>query len=194
MYEIGLIKKILRGDRTAAERLVTTHYSRIYRLLRCLTGSVEAAEDLTQQTFVRAWQALANYQGRASFATWLHRIAYHEYTHWLRARRDHLPLEEAADIADVKAAYGLDSIIVSRALMHLPAEHREVFLLYYMQQLSVGEIAEVLDLPAGTVKSRLFNARRQMRALWQAAEAPSAPPPESAARFVISGIEGGPTL
>jgi RNA polymerase sigma-70 factor, ECF subfamily len=187
MHENALIKKVLRGDAAAAERLVTQHYARIYHLLRCLTGSVETAEDLTQQTFMRAWQSLAGYQGRASFATWLHRIAYHEYTHWLRARRDHLPLEAAIDIADVKAAYGLDSILVSRALMHLPTELREVFLLYYLQQLSVAEVAAVLDVPPGTVKSRLFTARKQMRALWQAAEAPATPTVEEApARLFVS--------
>jgi RNA polymerase sigma-70 factor (ECF subfamily) len=191
MHENALIKRVLKGDAKAAETLVTTHYARIYRLLRCLTGSVETAEDLTQQTFMRAWQALASYQGRAAFATWLHRIAYHEYTHWLRARRDHLPLDEAAHIADLKAAHGLDSILVSRALMHLAAELRDVFVLYYLQQLSVAEVAEVLDMPAGTVKSRLFTARKQMRALWEAAEAPTAPLPEEApARLFVSGCNG----
>jgi len=188
MNETALIKRALSGDAAAAERLITAHYARIYRLLRCLSGSAVAAEDLTQQTFVRGWQALDGFQGRSSFATWLHRIAYREYTHWLRCRHDDLPLEAAADIADIKAAHGLDSIMVSRALGHLPSDLRDVFLLYYIQELSVAETAAVLDLPVGTVKSRLFTARGQMRALWQAAEAPSAPPLDAPKRLVISGL------
>src|SRR5687767_9392631 len=98
MGDRGTVRRILSGDRAAGERLVTDEYPRIYRLLRHLTGAVEVAEDLTQQTFLKAWQALASYRSEASLATWLHRIAYHEYTHWLRARRDHAPLEAAGEI------------------------------------------------------------------------------------------------
>src|SRR5690242_4149942 len=83
LHDRGWARRILNGDKVAGERLVTENYPRIYRMLRCLTGCVEAAEDLTQQTFVRAWTALETYRGEAKLATWLHRIAYHEYTHWL---------------------------------------------------------------------------------------------------------------
>lgn len=191
MNDTLLVKKILKGDKTAGERFVTANYPRIFRMLRCLTGSAEIAQDLTQQTFTHAWQALASYQGRATLATWLHRIAYHEYTHWLRARREHLPLEDAVNVADLRAARGLDSILVSRALAQLPSEQRETFLLYYVQELSIAETAEVLDIQPGTVKSRLFSARMRLRELLQAAEAPLAVPDESSARFLVSRLEGG---
>src|SRR5215218_2555575 len=100
MSDGAMVRRILNGDRAAGERLVTEQYPRIYRLLRHLTGAVEVAEDLTQQTFLKAWGALASFRGEASLSTWLHRIAYHEYTHWLRARRDHAPLDEAGEVAD----------------------------------------------------------------------------------------------
>ena len=194
MNDFRLVKKILKGDSAAGERLVTAHYSRIYRMLRCLTGSVETAEDLTQQTFTQVWQALPKYQGLASTATWLHQIAYHEYTHWLRGRKDHLSLEDASDVADVRAAVGLDSIVISLALLHLPNEQRDTFVLYYIQQLSVAEVAAVLELPVGTIKSRLFTARRQMRSLWQAAEAPITSRVEENPSLQVSRVEGGQTL
>ena len=193
MHDTALVHKILNGDRAAGERFVTANYPRIFRLLRCLTGSAETAQDLTQQTFARAWQALPGFQGKADLATWLHKIAYHEYTGWLRSRRDHAPLDEAAGIADLREARGLDSILVSRALSQLPDDQRETFALYYMQEFSVAEIGEMLDLPAGTVKSRLFTARRRMRQLLQAAEAPAPPPTvaEAEPRLFLSAVEGG---
>jgi len=193
MQDRALVNKILAGDRPAGERFVTAHYPRIFRLLRCLAGSGETAQDLTQQTFARAWQSLASYQGKANLATWLHKIAYHEYTHWLRSRRDHLPLEDAADIADLREARGLDSILVSRALARLPAEQRETFLLYHLQEFSIAEVAEILDLPAGTVKSRLFTARQRLRELLQAADAPSPVTPsiDGEPRLLYTSVEGG---
>lgn len=193
MHDTALVQRILKGDRAAGERFVTAHYPRIFRLLRCLAGNAETAQDLTQQTFARAWQALPAFQGKASLTTWLHKIAYHEYTNWLRSRRDFAPLDEAAGIADLREARGLDSILVSRALAQLPDEQRETFVLYYMQEFSVTEIGEMLELPAGTVKSRLFTARRRLRELLQAAEAPTAPAtvPDSEPRLLFSSVEGG---
>lgn len=172
MSDKAFVRRILAGDKGEGERFVTTHYPRIYRLLRSLCGTVDTAQDLAQQTFARAWQALPSYQGRASLATWLHKIAYHEYTHWLRGRRIEAPLAAAADIADLREARGLDSILVSRALSRLPSEQRDAFVLYYMQEFSVSEVAEMLDLPTGTVKSRLFAARKRLREMLEAADAP----------------------
>ncbi len=193
MQDIALVQKILKGDKAAGERFVTDHYPRIFRLLRCLAGSPETAQDLTQQTFARAWQALPSFQGKASLTTWLHKIAYHEYTNWLRSRRDYAPLDAAAEIADLREARGLDSILVSRALGQLPNEHRETFVLYYMQEFTVAEIGEMLELPPGTVKSRLFTARRRLRELLQAAEAPATPTAVTPAdpRLLFSSVEGG---
>jgi RNA polymerase sigma-70 factor, ECF subfamily len=159
------VRRILGGDRAAGERLVTEQYPHIYRLLRHLTGTVEVAEDLTQQTFLKAWQALASFRGEASLATWLHRIAYHEYTHWLRARRDHAPLEAAGEVTDPRAEGGLEAILLRGALDQLSSEHREAFLLYHVQGLSVPETALILAVPPGTVKSRLFHARQRLREL-----------------------------
>jgi len=167
MRESWLVKQILDGDKEAGEKLVTEHYPRIYRLLRHLTASIDNAEDLTQQTFVKAWQALATFRGEASLATWLHCIAYHEYTHWLRARREHSPLDDAVGVADESAAHELEAILFREALAQLSREHRETFLLHYVQGLSVREVAAVLEVPAGTVKSRLFVARQRLRELLQ---------------------------
>jgi RNA polymerase sigma-70 factor, ECF subfamily len=165
MSDGAMVRRILSGDRAAGERLVTEQYPRIDRLLRHLTGAVEVAEDLTQQTFLKAWQALASFRGEASLGTWLHRIAYHEYTHWLRGRRDHAPLEEAGDLPDQQAEGSLEAMLLRGALARLSPEHREAFLLYHVQGLSVPEVAGVMEVPLGTVKSRLFHARQRLREL-----------------------------
>jgi RNA polymerase sigma-70 factor (ECF subfamily) len=170
MGDRALVRRILGGDREAGERWVTAEYPRIYRLLRHLTGAVETAEDLTQQTFLKAWQALATFRGEASLRTWLHRIAYHEYTHWLRSRRVNAPLDEAYEAPDLHAAQQLEAVLVHRALADLSPDHRETFVLYHIQGLTVSEVAAVLNVPNGTVKSRLFHARHQLRELLRPAE------------------------
>ena len=163
MRESWLIWRIVRGDKRAGEELVAAHYPRIFRLLRYLTGRTDVAEDLTQQTFVRAWQALPTFRRQASLATWLHRIAYHEYTHWLRDRREHASLDAAAHLAAPAPEFEWEALVLPQALAQLTAEHRDAFLLYHVQELSIGEAAAILEVPVGTVKSRLFTARRLLR-------------------------------
>lgn len=163
MRDRAWVNRILTGDRHAGERLVTENYRRIYGLLRSLTNHNEVAEDLTQQTFTRAWQALGSFRSEASLSTWLCRIAYHEYTHWRRDRRTFVALESISDLPDTKAVVGLQTVLFSRALEGLTADLRETFLLHYEHDLAVKEIALILEVPAGTVKSRLFTARHRLR-------------------------------
>ena len=175
LREKAWVDRILMGDKAAGERLVAENYRRIYGLLRSLTDHREVAEDLTQQTFTRAWQALASFRGESRLSTWLCRIAYHEYTHWRRDRHETTSLREAEYLPDLKSAIGLRTVLFSRALEHLSEELRETFLLHYEQDLGVREIALVLDVPAGTVKSRLFTARNRLRELLSETLEESAP-------------------
>lgn len=165
LRDLWWVRAVLRGDKERAERWVTREYPRVYRMLRYLTGDREAAEDLTQQAFVQAWQSLASYRGESGLSTWLHRIAYRQYTHWLRTRKETLPLSQAPELEDPRHVQGLTTILVQRALQSLSDELREPFLLYYARQMSIKEVADVLEIPAGTVKSRLFTARRLLREL-----------------------------
>lgn len=173
MRETSWLKRIRKGDKYAGERFVTEHYPRVYRFLRYLTGNVDTAEDLTQQTFAKAWQALDGFKGEAKLATWLHRIAYHEYTHWLRDRKPTVSLDAAAELAHFIGIQEFATLVLPRALEQLSPEMRETFLLYHIQELSVPEVAKVLEIAPGTVKSRLFTARQRLRELLQETE-PSA--------------------
>ena len=176
MRDRAWVNRILAGDKVAGERLVTENYARIYKLLRSLTGHREVAEDLTQQSFAKAWQALGSFRSEARLSTWLCRIAYHEYTHWRRDRREFAALETIAEIPDTRAVVGLQTVLFSRALGGLTEDLRETFLLHYEHDLPVHEIALILEVPAGTVKSRLFTARNRLRALLSDSE------PESVSR------------
>ena len=156
-------RRMLEGDGEEGRLWVTEQYPRLLRFLRHLTGSADAAEDLTQSAFVKAWEGLGSYRGESSLSTWLHRIAYHEYTHWIRSRRVHSSLEDL-HTPDVPANQ-LDGLLLRQALARLTPEHRETFLLRHVQGFSVGEVAAVMEVPTGTVKSRLFHARAQLRIL-----------------------------
>lgn len=169
MSDRAMVRRILRGDIAAGERLVSSSYPRVYRMLRGLTGDPDAADDLAQQTFAQAWQSLATFRGEATFATSLHRVAYRVYIHWLRDRRDFLPLDAAVQLPAALDRREVEGILVRQTIASLPLEQREVFVLYHVQQMSVSEVAELVDIPEGTVKSRLFAARKALRATLQAA-------------------------
>ena len=165
------VKRILLGDKRAGERFVREHYPRIYRLLHHLTGRAEVAEDLTQQTFVKAWQGMEKFKNRSLLITWLSKIAYHEYTHWLRSRQEHVHLETLAEMPAPEQELSWATYTLPRALSQLSEEHRETFLLYHVHELSVAEVAKVLEIAPGTVKSRLFVARQRLRELLQPQDA-----------------------
>jgi RNA polymerase sigma-70 factor (ECF subfamily) len=167
MKDSAWVQKILSGDRMAGERFVNEHYPRIYRLLRHLTGDVETAEDLTQQTFVKAWKSLASFQNKSLLLTWLHRIAYHEYIHWLRDRKRHSSLDLFHNLPAPQTEPEWEALDLPGALAQLTPELRVTFLLYYVQELSVAEVASALELPQGTIKSRLSTARLRLRELLQ---------------------------
>jgi RNA polymerase sigma-70 factor (ECF subfamily) len=163
--DLETARRIAAGDARVTETFVLTHYASLYRFMRHLTGQVEDAEDLTQQAFIKAKQQIASYRGSATLRTWLFRVAFHEYSHWKRRHRRMLSLDLAP--AHLEPAY--DACIEAEALLdalrRLPERLREAFLLHEVQELSVEDTASVLGVPQGTVKSRLFNARKKLCAM-----------------------------
>lgn len=160
-----VISKATVRDQEALHEWVHRHYDDIYRFLKHLTRQQEAAEDLAQQTFINAYQALSGFREESSMRTWLHRIAFREYIAWRRKRRLSLPLELLGGRADKKFG-GVESQIDLLAALHqLPSAYREAFLLFEVQQLSVEEVATVTNTKVGTVKSQLHHARKQLQKL-----------------------------
>ena len=160
--DIEAAKRIECGDIAATESFVSENYAPMLRFLRQLTGHIQEAEDLTQQTFIKAKQQIGSFRGDASLRSWLFRIAFHEYTHWKRRRRLTSSLETAP--AQIESAYAsvVDAEALLSALSLIPESHRAAFLLHEVQELSVKEVSRVLGVPQGTVKSRLFHARRKL--------------------------------
>jgi RNA polymerase sigma-70 factor (ECF subfamily) len=167
MTDSETAQRIHEGDPDAIREFIRLHYQAIYRLLRRLTLNAEDAEDLTQQTFVKARLKAGDFRARASLSTWLHKIAIHEYTHWKRAQRKTGRLNDAAATVEDGYPACLDAIVVGQALARLPDAQREAFLLVELQEMSITEAADVLSVPQGTVKSRVHHARLAMRAFLQ---------------------------
>src|ERR1044072_7462290 len=146
------------------DRLVDLHLPSIFRFLRHLTRHEQDAEDLAQQTLLRAIANAARFDGRRGLRTWLFAIAFHEFTRW-RGRKLWLPL--TGDRPSPRNDH--DRVIEAEALLdalsRLPDHTKAAFLMHYVEGMSVLEVAGGLGIPEGTAKSRLHSARAQLSQL-----------------------------
>jgi len=163
--ERDLLRRVRDGDREAADQLVDQHYQGVFRWLLHLCRDPERAADLTQETLLHVWEGIGGFRGDSSLKTWIHRIAYHAF---LRAHAQRgpelLPLTEAEEQSS-PACLDPDGCALSSALAQIPQEQRHVVVLHYLQGLTCAEIAGVMEIPLGTVLSRLHGARSRLRAL-----------------------------
>ena len=155
------------GDVAAFGALVRRHQERVFRFLHRMLDAREEAMELSQDVFVKAWQALPGWRPEAAFSTWLLQIARNAALDQLRCRQvvRFAPLEEGLEVADEapgpEARYATRErqAQLERALRRLAAEHREILLMREVEGLAYGELASVLGIAEGTVKSRLARAR-----------------------------------
>jgi RNA polymerase sigma-70 factor, ECF subfamily len=156
-----------RGDRPAFAQLVESYWDRLYRWLYHLTHDRHTAEDLAQETFLKAFVGLKKFQAGTNFGAWLFRIAHNNFANQCRAaarQREPLP-DELADtqrgpLEQAASAEAVQS--VARAINRLPAEFRAALLLRVEEGLSFRQIAEVLDLTEETARWRVFKARQKL--------------------------------
>jgi RNA polymerase sigma-70 factor (ECF subfamily) len=164
------------GDADAFAELVRRHQGKVRGLLLRLTSNRTLADDLGQEVFLRAYRGLVGFEGRSRFSTWLYRIAYNVYLNHRTRTRELAPLPEAFEVRAPApegrmSAKGYDlRCDLEAAIATLPERYRSVITLYYLEDVSYPEIAEVLDIPLGTVKTHLHRAKRQLRAQMQAWE------------------------
>lgn len=180
--DLEAIRRCRGGDREAFAELVGRWQDRIHGAIFRMVKDAETARDLAQETFVRAYTKLGSFQGGSAFGTWLYAIALNQVRGEMRkrsAQKRHDPLSldamrEAAGGADVDpadpAAGAAERVSTSEQCRRLLAEvdrldpeHREVVVLRELQDLSYEEIAEIVGVPVGTVRSRLFRARAELR-------------------------------
>ncbi len=163
-----------QGDRRAYDALVRRHQDRVYRHLLYMTGSREDALELAQEAFIRAWEALPAWRPQAQFRTWLLRIASNGALDALRRRKvvafaaldeDYdAPSEAPGPEAQLAASQELRAL--DAALLKLTPEQREIVLLREVEGLSYDELAALLEIDPGTVKSRLARARAALAAAY----------------------------
>ena len=176
--ETQIVRRVLEGDVNAFEDLVTEHEKGVYAIAQRMTGNAEDAADMTQETFIKAYNSLSSFRGDSKFSVWLYRIATNVCLDFLRSRsrkptvslsvEDDDGEETQMDIADESQSpeqlleRGLTRDAVRRGLKSLSPEYRQILLLREIQGLSYEEIAEALALEVGTVKSRIFRARKRL--------------------------------
>ncbi len=162
-----LVRRFVSGDRAAFAVLVERHERRVYNLALRMTGREEDARDASQEAFLTALRKLSSFRGEAAFATWLHRVTVNACYDLLRKRQraplldrgdDERPEPEPPPAPD-HAEDAVTSLDVQRALLQVPPDYRAVMILHDVQDLPQDQVAAILRIPIGTVKSRLHRGR-----------------------------------
>lgn len=177
-----LISRAQGGDRSSFNALIRKHEQRAYQYAYRLTRNPEEASDVVAEGFVRVFNALPNFKGQSAFTTWLYRILTNCFLD-IRKKEKSRPsvslentlmtpdgemerqFEDTGKTPYQEAEKGAREVLVSRAVAQLPEYQRAMIVLYHSEMMSYEEIAQALDLPIGTVKSRLNRARLSLREL-----------------------------
>ncbi len=182
MAEMDLVRRAQRGDLEAYDELIKRYQERIYATVYHMTSNHEDANDLAQDSFIKAFQALKSFKGGSSFYTWLYRIAVNKTINFLKQRKNrvHMSLndldfntENNPDLVALisektpRREAGLNELQekLNAAMLKLSEPHRAVVVLHDVQGMSHEEVAQVMDCNIGTVRSRLFYARQQLQSL-----------------------------
>lgn len=183
-FDRVLVDRFKNGDQTAFDEMVNRYWDRIYAMVHQLLRNQQDAEEVTQDAFIRAHRGLASFRGESAFSTWLYQIATNlarnRYWYWWRRKREKsvsldAPVgpENDLTLAEVIPAEvdSPDDIAVSeefvsrigKGMERLSNKHREILILRNVKNMSYEEIAEVLGISVGTVKSRIARARESLR-------------------------------
>lgn len=174
-----LIKQALAGKETAYKLLLDKHKDAIFRLIVKIVHNQEEARDLVQETFMKAFGALSSYKSQYRFTTWLYKIAANNCIDFLRKKRlNSFSLDQPLETKDGEVTIELadwtynpeadlaskqKSLSIDVAINSLPHKYREVIVFRHKQDKSYEEIAQVLGIPVGTVKARIFRARELLK-------------------------------
>jgi len=172
--DIQLIAACKNGDQDAFSLLVQRYQRRVFNLVFRMVQNYEDASEITQEAFLAAWQGLPSFRGEARFSTWLYRIAYncalrqldiHKRDKALQLALQADQMTESED--DVQKTAHLDMLdnqeLVQEQLSQLPTKYRIVLVLRHLQDMTYEEMAEVLTMPIGTIKTHLFRARNLLK-------------------------------
>ena len=180
--ESQLIESALAGDRSAFGKLVHRYQDRLFASMIQVTGSADDAEDIVQDAFVRAFIKLDTFQQNSQFFTWLYRIAFNSALSKRRRKRPEHSIEQAREAGGAEPVDSVDAPdermlreervnTIRWALDQLSEDHRAILVLREMQNCAYEEIAEILDISIGTVRSRLSRARAALKTVLEEREA-----------------------
>lgn len=179
-YENQIIRSVLNGNVNEFEKLVTAYEKNVYNLALRLVGDPEDAADMTQETFIKAYRALGSFRGDSKFSAWLYRIVSNVCLDFLRSRSRRKQVSLSVEDEDGEAFMELPDMsgnpeeqlmkklsmeAVRSGLEQLPPQQRQILVLRELGGLSYAELAQTLGLEEGTVKSRIFRARKRLCAL-----------------------------
>ena len=170
-----LVKRVQQGDKSAFDLLVIKYQHRIIQLVNRYIKDPSEAQDVAQEAFIKAYRALGNFRGDSAFYTWLYRIAINTAKNYLvsRSRRHsdyQLDIQDAEQVGNAPQLQGMDSpdyllmndeiiTVIKSAIEKLPEEMRIAIMLREFEGMSYEEIAQAMECPVGTVRSRIFRAR-----------------------------------
>ncbi len=174
--DVQLVTASRGGDQDAFSLLVQRYQRRVFNLIFRMLQDYEEASETTQEAFLAAWQGLPAFRGEARFSTWLYRIAYNCALKQLEVRKRERALQQAlqveqelegADDNDLQKNAHLEQLdnqeMLQAQLSQLPAKYRIVLVLRHLQDMTYEEMAEVLTMPIGTIKTHLFRARNLLK-------------------------------
>lgn len=175
---LSAVQAVLNGDGNAFEDIVRTYEKNVYNIALRMTGDREDALDISQEAFLKAYHSLPSFRGEGKFSVWLYRIVSNTCLDFLRSRsrRSEVSLSVEDENGETAEMEILDDTLsperlyerkltreaLQRGLLRLPEDQRKILLLREIEGLSYEEIARVLSLESGTVKSRIFRARRRL--------------------------------
>ena len=179
LNEKDLIRKAKQGDMLAFGELILKHEKIVYNLALRMMNHSEDAQDIAQEVFLKAYRSLANFDERSAFSTWLYRLTTNVCIDFLRSRKRHdalsltteeeedriqeLEISDEAPLPEEQLLYGEQKAQIRAAMAQLDEEARTILALRVVEDLPYEQIAEVLDLNTGTVKSRLARARMKLK-------------------------------
>ena len=180
--DVKLVAASKSGDQDAFALLVQRHQHRVFNLVYRMLQQYDEANEVTQETFLAAWQGLPSFRGDARFSTWLYRIAYNCCLKQLeqhkrdRALQTAIQAEQLLENADSETRTDTEidardrQTLVREQLSTLPTKYRLVLVLRHLQEKTYEEMAEILAMPIGTIKTHLFRARNLLKERLQAFE------------------------
>ncbi len=171
LEESEIIERVLRGERDEYRHLVRACQNRVFSIVMRQVGDAEVAREIAQETFLKGFVKLSSFRGQSSFSTWITRIAlnltnnyfasrsYREHSRQRALNESDFALPDDAESSEIEVSINK----LERAVGRLPSEHREILVLVALERRSYEEAAEILEIPVGTVRSRLHKARALLR-------------------------------